>query len=216
VDVDPLGEGAAVGVAQLGGDDAGRFLVGRHGRGQRVPQHVGVGRDAAERLPNNDRGMSPPVVLATRIARGLVVPVGRPARASRVGRRPIAQRPNGAHSGRLWGRLEACWSPVGEHSSARTPSKPTRPRHGSTSKRRPISTRQRHTAAWPPPISKGPRCRGERRTPGRRWGISARQNCGRRNRLVPTASRRASRACAEDHLRAVTGGTYGSRCRRLG
>jgi hypothetical protein len=32
-----------------------------------------------------------------------------------------------------------------------------------------------------------------RRTPGRRWGISARQNCGWRNRLVPTASRRASR-----------------------
>jgi hypothetical protein len=25
---------------------------------------------------------------------------------------------NGAHSGRLWGRLEVCWSPVGEHSSA--------------------------------------------------------------------------------------------------
>jgi hypothetical protein len=24
----------------------------------------------------------------------------------------------GAHSGRLWGRLEVCWSPVGEHSSA--------------------------------------------------------------------------------------------------
>jgi hypothetical protein len=32
----------------------------------------------------------------------------------------------------------------------------------------PSSTRQRHTAAWPPPISEGPRCRGERRTPGRR------------------------------------------------
>ena len=47
-------------------------------------------------------------------------------------------------------------------------------------------------------------------------GISARQNCGWRNRLVPTASRRASRTCIEDHLRAVTGGTYGSRCRRLG
>jgi hypothetical protein len=57
---------------------------------------------------------------------------------------------------------------------------------------------------------------GGRRTPGRRWGISARQNCGWRNRLVPTASRRASRACVEDHLRPVTGGTDGSRCRRLG
>ena len=34
MDVDPLGEGAAVGVAQLGGDDAGRLLVGRHGRGR--------------------------------------------------------------------------------------------------------------------------------------------------------------------------------------
>jgi hypothetical protein len=34
--------------------------------------------------------------------------------------------------------------------------------------------------------------------------------------LVPTASRRASRACVEDHQRPVTGGTYGSRCRRLG
>jgi hypothetical protein len=86
----------------------------------------------------------------------------------------------------------------------------------STSKRPPSSTRQRHTAAWPPPISEGPRCRGERRTPGRRWGISGRQNCGWRSRLVPTASRRASRACVEDHLRPVTGGTYGSRCRRLG
>jgi hypothetical protein len=106
------------------------------------------------------------------------------------------------------------WRPVG--ASPRPPSKPTRPRHGSTSKRPPSSTRQRHIAAWPPPISAGPRCRGERRTPGRRWGISARQNCGWRNRLVPTASRRASRACVEDHLRPVTGGTYGSRCRRLG
>jgi hypothetical protein len=27
VDVDPLGERAAVGMAELGGDDAGRFLV---------------------------------------------------------------------------------------------------------------------------------------------------------------------------------------------
>jgi hypothetical protein len=64
--------------------------------------------------------------------------------------------------------------------------------------------------------SEGPRCRGGRRTPGRRWGISARQNGGWRSRLVPTASRRASRACVEDHLWAVTGGTYDSRCRRLG
>jgi hypothetical protein len=24
----------------------------------------------------------------------------------------------GAHTGRLWGRLGVCWSPVGEHSSA--------------------------------------------------------------------------------------------------
>jgi hypothetical protein len=39
--------------------------------------------------------------------------------------------------------------------------------------------------------AEGPR---ERRAPGRRWGISARQNCGWRSRLVPTASRRASRA----------------------
>jgi hypothetical protein len=31
-----------------------------------------------------------------------------------------------------------------------------------------------------------------------------------------TASRRASRACVEDHLRPVTGGTDASRCRRLG
>ena len=34
VDVHALGEGAAVGVAQLGGDDAGRFFVGRHRRGK--------------------------------------------------------------------------------------------------------------------------------------------------------------------------------------
>ena len=90
------------------------------------------------------------------------------------------------------------------------------PRHGSRSRRPPSSTRQRHAAAWPPSISAGPRCRGERRTSGRRWGISARQNCGWRSRVVPTASRPASRAYVEDHLRAVTGGTYGSRCRRLG
>jgi hypothetical protein len=43
VDVDPLGEGAAVGVAQLGGDDAGRLLIGRHRRGQSMAQHVGMG-----------------------------------------------------------------------------------------------------------------------------------------------------------------------------
>jgi L-lactate utilization protein LutC len=30
-------------------------------------------------------------------------------------------------------------------------------------------------------------------------GISARQNCGWRNRLVPTASRRASRVCFKSH-----------------
>jgi hypothetical protein len=68
--------------------------------------------------------------------------------------------------------------------------------------------------AWPPPSSEGPRCRGGRRRPGRRWGISA--NCGWRSRLVPTASRCAPRACVEDHLRPVTGGTDGSRWRRLG
>jgi hypothetical protein len=34
VDVHPLGEGAAVGVAQLRGDDAGRFFVGCHRRRQ--------------------------------------------------------------------------------------------------------------------------------------------------------------------------------------
>jgi hypothetical protein len=73
-------------------------------------------------------------------------------------------------------------------------------------------TGQRQTAAWPPPISEVP----GRRMPGRRWGISARQNCGCRNRLVPTASRHASRACVEDHLRPVTGGIYDSRLRRLG
>jgi hypothetical protein len=108
------------------------------------------------------------------------------------------------------------WRPVPASPRSRPASLSTRPRHGFMSKRRPSSTRQRHTAAWPPPISKGPRCREERRTPGRRWGISARQNCGWRNRLVPTAARRASRACAEDHQRPVTGGTYDSRCRRLG
>jgi hypothetical protein len=43
VDVDPLGERAAVGVAQLGGDDAGRFLVGRHRRGQGMTQQVWMG-----------------------------------------------------------------------------------------------------------------------------------------------------------------------------
>jgi hypothetical protein len=43
VDVDPLGERATVGMAKLGGDDAGRFLVGRHRRGQRMAQHVGMG-----------------------------------------------------------------------------------------------------------------------------------------------------------------------------
>jgi hypothetical protein len=47
-------------------------------------------------------------------------------------------------------------------------------------------------------------------------GISARQNYGWRNRLVPTAARRASRADVEDHLRPVTGGTDDSRCRPLG
>jgi len=34
VDVHPLGERTAVGVAQLGGDDAGRFFVGCHRRRQ--------------------------------------------------------------------------------------------------------------------------------------------------------------------------------------
>jgi hypothetical protein len=43
VDVHPLGERAAVGVAQLGGDDAGRLLVGRHRRRQGMAQQVGMG-----------------------------------------------------------------------------------------------------------------------------------------------------------------------------
>jgi hypothetical protein len=43
VDVDPLGERATVGMAQLRGDDAGRLLIGRHRRGQRMPQHMGMG-----------------------------------------------------------------------------------------------------------------------------------------------------------------------------
>jgi hypothetical protein len=43
VDVDSLGERATVGMAQLRGDDAGRFLIGRHRRGQRMPQHMGMG-----------------------------------------------------------------------------------------------------------------------------------------------------------------------------
>jgi hypothetical protein len=43
VDVDALGQGAAVGVAELRGDDAGGFLVGGHRGGQRVAEHVRVG-----------------------------------------------------------------------------------------------------------------------------------------------------------------------------
>jgi hypothetical protein len=42
VDVDAPGEGAAVGMAELGGDDAGWSPVGGHGRGESVVQHVGV------------------------------------------------------------------------------------------------------------------------------------------------------------------------------
>jgi hypothetical protein len=34
------------------------------------------------------------------------------------GRRATGSALMGAHSGRLWGRLGVCWSPVGEHSSA--------------------------------------------------------------------------------------------------
>jgi hypothetical protein len=41
MDVDALGERAAVGMAQLGGDDAGWFLAGRHRRGQGMAQQVG-------------------------------------------------------------------------------------------------------------------------------------------------------------------------------
>jgi hypothetical protein len=41
VDLDPLGERAAVGVAQLRGDDGYWFLVGRHRRGKRMAEHVG-------------------------------------------------------------------------------------------------------------------------------------------------------------------------------
>jgi hypothetical protein len=43
VDVDTLGQRAAVGVAELRGDDAGWLLVGGHRRGQRVAEHVRVG-----------------------------------------------------------------------------------------------------------------------------------------------------------------------------
>ena len=45
MDVHPLGEGATVGVTQLGGDDAGRFFVGRHRRrqGMGMAEQVGMG-----------------------------------------------------------------------------------------------------------------------------------------------------------------------------
>jgi Integrase core domain len=43
VDVDPLGDRAAVGMAQLCGDDACWFLLGRHRRGQGMAQHMGMG-----------------------------------------------------------------------------------------------------------------------------------------------------------------------------
>ena len=43
MDVHPLGEGTAVGMPELGGDDAGRFFVGCHGRGQGVAQQVRMG-----------------------------------------------------------------------------------------------------------------------------------------------------------------------------
>jgi hypothetical protein len=46
VDVDTLGQRAAVAVAKLGGDDAGGLLVDGHRRGQRVAEHVRVGVDA--------------------------------------------------------------------------------------------------------------------------------------------------------------------------
>jgi hypothetical protein len=69
-----LGEGAAVGVAELGGDDAGWFLAGRHRQGQGVAQQVGWaasptltarrqggGRDrgAAADRPEGGRGGNP-------------------------------------------------------------------------------------------------------------------------------------------------------------
>ncbi len=69
--------------------------------------------------------------------------------------------------------------------------------------------------AWPPPISEGRGAAGAAQA----WaalGHLREQNCGWRSRLVPTASRCAPRACVEDHLRPVTGGTDDSRCRRLG
>jgi hypothetical protein len=43
MDVHALGERAAIGVAQLGGDDARRFPLGRHRRGQGMAQHMGMG-----------------------------------------------------------------------------------------------------------------------------------------------------------------------------
>ena len=46
MDVDPLGERAAVGMAQLGGDDARRFPLSGHRRGQSMAQHVGMGDQA--------------------------------------------------------------------------------------------------------------------------------------------------------------------------
>jgi hypothetical protein len=66
------------------------------------------------------------------------------------------------------------------------------------------------------PISEGPRCRGERRTPGRCWVISASRTAVGGAGSYPPPQGRPSRACVEDHLRPVTGGTYDSRCRRLG
>jgi hypothetical protein len=45
VDVDPLGEGAAIGMAQLRSDDAGRLLIGGHRRGQRMPRPAPLGAE---------------------------------------------------------------------------------------------------------------------------------------------------------------------------
>jgi hypothetical protein len=68
MDVDALGEGAAVGVAQLGGDDAGWFLVGRHRRGQGMAQQVRVGDQADAGGEAGEGAEGPPLTSSNRDA----------------------------------------------------------------------------------------------------------------------------------------------------
>src|SRR5215218_7041310 len=79
-------------------------LLDAHSGGTTLEWVLAAGRPGPGR-PGGRRGRRP-------------APPGPGSRAAAGGPAGTRSALMGAHSGRLWGRLGVCWSPVGEHSSA--------------------------------------------------------------------------------------------------